>query len=91
MKFLSSLYFLILVPCSLSRLVQPKKICADCKYYIGNTKKCRLFNEIDIVTGKPIYENALDVRDDNKKCGEKAIHFEKNNLQFITNLRYFIL
>jgi hypothetical protein len=91
MKLVQTLFCFTLVTCPFSLLIQPVKVCADCTHFIGNTKKCRLFNEIDIVTGKPNYEDALDVRKDNKKCGENAIHFEKNYLSFITNPRYFII
>lgn len=63
------------------RLTQ-KKLCRDCKHFIGNSKKCALFGEPDLVHGKPEHEYASTSR--RKECGEDAIYFEENKIKFIT-------
>jgi len=87
-------YFLFLFPLFpsiFSSTLQTKKICADCRNFIGNEKKCRAFGDIDITTGKPNYEMASDVRKDDKKCGISAKYFETNDLKIITVPKYYII
>jgi hypothetical protein len=91
MKIVSLLFFLVLLPCPSSILIQPVKVCANCKHFIGDTKKCSVYGELNIVTGTSQYEDAIDIRKDNKKCGKNAVLFEKNNFRFITTSRYFLI
>ena len=72
-------------------LTTTKKICKDCKYFIGNTNKCIKYGEIDLVTGKVTNELASNARINKNLCGEDGIYFEKNNFKFITIPYYFIL
>ena len=67
------------------------KICANCKFFISNKNKCSKFGDIDIITGKHNYENAIIVRNDNDKCGEDAIFFKKNYFKFISIVYDFLL
>jgi hypothetical protein len=57
-------------------------------YFIENFEKGET---IDIITNEHNYEQALDVRKDNKKCGEDAIFFKKNYFKFITIPYYFFV
>ena len=61
-----------------------KKICKDCKYFIGDTYECGKFGETDLITGKVTYWRARELRDDKTKCGENAVDFEENNLHLCT-------
>ena len=70
--------------------IQEKKICANCKFFISNKKECSKFGDIDIITGKHDYEEAISVRNDEEKCGEDAIFF-KNNYFKIINVPFEIL
>ena len=65
--------------------------CANCKFFIPNKNECSNFGDVDIITNKYNYENAISVRNDDTKCGEDAIFFKKNNLKFITVPYYFLL
>jgi hypothetical protein len=71
-------------------LVTTKKICNDCKYFIANDRKCSKFGEVNIITGRETYEKALDIRENDNKCGEDAKYFEKNNFKIITVPYYFL-
>ena len=70
--------------------IPTKKICKDCRYFIGNSIECRKFGDTNIVTGKITYESALQVRKDEKKCGPEAILFEENHFKIITVPYYFL-
>jgi hypothetical protein len=70
---------------------QYKPLCANCKFFIPNKNECRKFGDIDIITGKYSYEQAISVRNDNDKCGEYAFFFQKNDFKFITIPYYFLL
>jgi hypothetical protein len=70
---------------------QDKPICANCKYFIPNKNECSKFGDIDIITNEYTYEEAIIVRNDETKCREDALFFEKNNLKFITIPYYFLL
>jgi hypothetical protein len=63
--------------------IQEKKICANCKFFISDKKECSKFGDVDIITGKYNYEDALSVRSDKEKCGEEAIFFKKNYFEII--------
>jgi len=63
--------------------IQDKKICANCKFFISNKKECSKFGDVDIITGKYDYEEAISVRNDQEKCGEDAIFFKNNYFKII--------
>ena len=65
--------------------------CSDCKFFIANKKECGNFGVVDMVTSKTTFEYAIDVRNDETKCGENAIFFKKNKFKFITAPYYFYL
>jgi len=69
-------------------LLENKKLCKDCKYFIADKKKCSKFEDLDIVTGKKVYETAVSLRNNN--CGKEGKYFEKNNFKVITEPYYFI-
>jgi hypothetical protein len=68
-----------------------KPICANCKFFIHNKNECRKFGDINLITGIYTYEPAVNVRNDDDKCGESAFMFEKNYFKFITIPYYFLL
>lgn len=70
------------------RLTQ-KRLCRDCKHFIGNSEKCAIFGEPDLVNGKPDHEYASISR--RKECGEDATYFEENKMKFITGPVYSFL
>jgi len=71
-------------------LMPTKKICRDCRYFIGDTLECGKFGDTNLVTGKVTYPYARSTREDVKKCGENAIHFEENHFKIITVPVYFM-
>jgi hypothetical protein len=71
--------------------IHNKKICADCKFFISNKNECSKFGDVDIITGKYNYEQAIEVRNDDNKCGEDAIFFKKNYFKFISITFDFLL
>jgi hypothetical protein len=71
-------------------LTPTKKICRDCIHFIGNDIECRKFGDTNIITGKVTYDSAISARQDEKKCGENAVLFEKNKLKVITVPYYFL-
>ena len=73
-----------------SILLNNKKICKDCKYFIGDTKKCQYFYETDLVTGENTYKYAEIMRKYDDECGEDAKYFEINKIKFITVPYYFL-
>ena len=63
------------------KFIKPKyfssKACVECKNYIYETKKCKLFNYDSYVEGVIVYQNALEIR--NSKCGvDEPFYFESN-------------
>ena len=70
---------------------QNKKICADCKSFISNNNECSKFGKINIITGDYEYEKAINVRIDEKKCGNDGIFFEKNYGKYISIPFNFLL
>lgn len=64
------------------------KICRDCKHFTVPT--CKKYFITDIVTGEKSYYYARTNRENEKKCGENAIHFEKNHYKMATLPYYFI-
>lgn len=69
--------------------IPTKKICRDCRHFIGNDFDCRKFGDTDLITGKVTYRSARSIREDKKKCGEDAIHFEENHYKIVTVPYYF--
>jgi len=63
--------------------IKNKKICANCKFFISDKKECSKFGNVDIITGDHDYENAIDVRNNEDKCGEDGIFFKNNYLKII--------
>jgi len=67
------------------------KFCVNCKHFIPNPHnnvfiknedittygKCKLFYELDILTGLKKLEFAAQCRNDNNKCGEEAEYYDK--------------
>jgi hypothetical protein len=91
MKLLYYIFFIINIHKANCYFIQNKPICANCKFFISNKNECSKFGDIDIITGKYIYETASKVRNDNDKCGEYAIFYKKNNFKFITIPYYFLI
>jgi hypothetical protein len=89
MKLLSLYLFTMLFSQVSTSLTPTKKICRDCRHFIGNDIECRKFGETNLVTGKITYEYARSAREDNKKCGEDAVLFEKNHFKIITVPYYY--
>jgi hypothetical protein len=71
-------------------LLSTKKICRDCVHFIGHERECRKFGDTNLVTGKVTYDSARSAREDVKKCGENAIHFEENHFKIVTVPYYFL-
>jgi hypothetical protein len=71
-------------------LTPTKKICRDCRYFIANNLECGKFGDTNLVTGKVTYPYARSIREDVKKCGEDAIHFEENHFKIVTVPYYFM-
>ena len=61
--------FISSLPLSKSSFINyNKKICKDCKHFIGNTTKCSKFGDVDFVSGTVNYDYAESVRLSNNKC-----------------------
>lgn len=86
-----NIYALInILPFVRSKLVNTKKLCRDCKYFIANDRECGKYGITNIITGKESYDEAKSVRYDKNKCGEDAKDFEKNHFKIITVPYYFL-
>lgn len=90
MKLLSRNLFTLFTSKVNSSFIPTKKICKDCKHFIGDSLDCRKFGNVNIITGDVTYLSARSVREDNNKCGEDAILFENNRLKIITIPYYFV-
>ena len=66
-----------------------KNICINCKYFIkhwpdypdepqdnSNYGKCKLFGNLDLITGETTYDYATLVRADSTQCGKSGKLFE---------------
>jgi hypothetical protein len=92
MMLLQYLLFIISInPVYLYIQNQGKPICANCKFFIPNKNECSKFGNVNIITGKHNYDNAVDMRNNEDKCGKYAIFFEKNYFKFITVPYFFAL
>lgn len=76
---------------NLSTIIIPKKLCKDCKFFIGNKDECAKFGELDLLYGKHDFAYAKRSREDKNLCGLEAKYFEENNFKFITRPYYFVL
>jgi hypothetical protein len=85
MKILIYTFLISFFPKSYYSLIdlQNKKICTDCKFFILDKNTCKKFGDVNIITGDHDYEEAIKVRNDEEKCGEDAIFYEKNNFKFL--------
>lgn len=90
MKILNAYLFTTLITRTHTSLIPTKRICKDCRYFIGNDLECGKFGDTNIITGKVTYEYARSMRRDEKKCGDKAIHFEENQFKIVTVPYYFL-
>lgn len=67
-----------------------KNICIDCKYFIKHLPnypnqesnnsdygKCKLFGNLDLITGEATYNYAKSIRNDSSKCGTTGTLFER--------------
>ena len=90
MKLLNLYAFTTLFSRGCKSLTPTKRICKDCRHFIGDNIECRKFGDTNIVTGKVTYERARHVREDEKKCGKDAIYFEENKFKIIT-IPYYIM
>ena len=90
MKLLNLFAFAILFSNCAPTLVPIKKICKDCRHFIGDNAECRRYSDTNIINGKITYESARTVRGDNTKCGEDAMYFEENNFKIVTVPYYFL-
>ena len=90
MKLLQLFVFSTLYNNSFSSLLPTRKICKDCRHFIGDNVECRKFGDVDLVTGKVTYPAAKYIRDDSEKCGENATHFEENQFKIVTVPYYFV-
>ena len=52
------------------------KICKSCKFYEPNRERCKLFGNIDLVTGIVEYNFASAERRDQGQCGLDAKYWE---------------
>lgn len=66
------------------RLFDKDKICSECKHFIRDEKKCKLFYTIDLVNGKD-YERASELRKLNNICGLDGNYYQKNLFSFVNN------
>ena len=57
-------------------ILSNKISCSQCKFYNPN-KTCKMFNEIDIVTMNITNSFAEICREDEKKCGSKAVFYKE--------------
>lgn len=55
-------------------ILSNKISCSQCKFYNPN-KTCKMFNEIDIVTMNITNSFAVTCREDETKCGSKAVFY----------------
>ena len=90
MKLLNLYAFTTLFSNVRPSLLSTKKICKDCRHFIGDNIECRKFGDTNIITGKVTYLSARSVREDEKKCGQNAIYFEENHFKIVTVPYYFL-
>ena len=90
MRVLRFATFANILRVSSSALPNTKKLCRDCRHFIANEQQCRIFGDVNIVTGKELYDDARHARRDDNKCGELAKEFEENHYKIITVPYYFL-
>ena len=82
MKFLLYIFFIPLIHASFIQN-QNKKVCANCRFFIPNKNECKQSGEMNLITGKYSYNDAIDVRKNETMCGENAVLFEENKFAFL--------
>ena len=90
MKVLCFFPFITLFSTVHPSLTPTKKICRDCRYFIGDSIESGKFSNTNLITRKITYDSAWSVRVNDKKCGENANHFEENHFKIITVPYYFL-
>lgn len=65
--------------------ISKDKICNECKYFIKDGRKCKLFYNVDLVEGKE-YNRAIELRRSNDKCGVEGKYYEKNKFIFVKKM-----
>ena len=65
--------------------ISKDKICNECKYFIKDGRKCKLFYNVDLVEGKE-YDRAIELRRSNDKCGVEGKYYEKNKFVFVKKM-----
>uniref|UniRef100_A0A6C0JE98 Uncharacterized protein n=1 Tax=viral metagenome TaxID=1070528 RepID=A0A6C0JE98_9ZZZZ len=83
-----TVFLTILIAANSTRLTQ-KKLCVNCKHFIQDKRKCAIFGETDLITGKIDYEYASYCRKHEGNCGDKAIYYEENKHKHFTIPYYF--
>jgi len=54
------------------------KICKKCKFYEATNERCKLFGNLDVVTGKVEYNYASFERREGGECGPEAKYWNSN-------------
>jgi hypothetical protein len=65
--------------------ISKDKICNECKYFIKDGRKCKLFYNVDLVDGRQ-YDKASEVRKSNNRCGPEGKYYEKNKFVFVKKM-----
>ena len=84
------LFIILLLSRTYSMLLSNEKLCKDCKYFIGDTNKCKYFYETNLVNGEKTYKYAEIMRKYNDECGKDAKYFEINKNKILTVPYYFL-
>uniref|UniRef100_A0A6C0I480 Uncharacterized protein n=1 Tax=viral metagenome TaxID=1070528 RepID=A0A6C0I480_9ZZZZ len=79
----------LLLTCTKSCIITPKKLCRDCKHFIPRNT-CSKFGTTDLVTGDNEYMYASTARISNKHCGPDAEQFEENKNKVLIVPYYFV-
>ena len=97
------MFFRMITPILFTLSLSGKKIknihlpaCRNCIHYKPDTNfefdstfnKCQHFGEQDLVTGKIAYTYANTCRNDETKCGEKGVYFEKEQNMLGKSLKH---
>ena len=95
MAFLKLYSFVNIIMSNRPTLIKKNNLCINCKHLLSNNIECSKFGNLNVETGKKIYEYANYVRHDEKKCGKNGKYFEQINYNFITiyynYIRYYLI
>lgn len=69
--------------------IPTKRLCKDCRHFIGDKQECRMFLDTNLVTGDITYHSARSVRGNEEKCGKYAVYYEENQFKVFT-VPYYI-